>query len=181
MIALYGHIQELRPESRGCCFTRRKRAQVEAELAKAIAEQAALDRAFDRALEAHVEERGEPCARSSTPERSAKGRWRVGPMSAGRSKWGNPFVIGRDGTRDAVIAKYRARILRQPLLMAALDELGGTHRVLVRARALPCRGADRVRQPVRAPWTRRWPAASASSRSPAPATTPVTGLAVPLP
>jgi len=23
------------------------------------------------------------------------------------SKWGNPFVIGRDGTRDEVIAKYR--------------------------------------------------------------------------
>jgi hypothetical protein len=24
------------------------------------------------------------------------------------SKWGNPFQIGRDGTRDEVIAKYRA-------------------------------------------------------------------------
>ena len=24
------------------------------------------------------------------------------------SKWGNPFVIGRDGSRDEVIAKYRA-------------------------------------------------------------------------
>jgi hypothetical protein len=29
-------------------------------------------------------------------------------MSAGRQKWGNPFAIGRDGTRDEVIAKYRA-------------------------------------------------------------------------
>lgn len=24
------------------------------------------------------------------------------------SRWGNPFVIGRDGTRDEVIAKYEA-------------------------------------------------------------------------
>ena len=57
MIALYDHIHQLRAELRGCCFTRREREQVEAELAKAIAEQAALDRAFDRAFEAHAEER----------------------------------------------------------------------------------------------------------------------------
>jgi hypothetical protein len=37
---------------RGCRFTRRERAAVEAELAKAVVEQAELDRAFDRALEA---------------------------------------------------------------------------------------------------------------------------------
>src|SRR5216684_3422658 len=41
------------------------------------------------------------------------------------SKWGNPFVIGRDGARDQVIAKYRAWIVRQPALMAALNELRG--------------------------------------------------------
>ena len=52
MITLYDHIQELRAELRGCRFTRRERAGVEAELASAIAEQAELDRAFDRALEA---------------------------------------------------------------------------------------------------------------------------------
>ena len=52
MITLYDHIQELRAELRGCCFTRRERAAVQAELAKAIAEQAELDRAFDAALEA---------------------------------------------------------------------------------------------------------------------------------
>jgi hypothetical protein len=45
------------------------------------------------------------------------------------SKWGNPFVIGRDGTRDEVIAKYRAWIARQPSLMAALGELRGKHLV----------------------------------------------------
>ena len=52
MITLYDHIQELRAEIRGCRFTRRERAAVEAELAKAVAEQAELERAFEAALEA---------------------------------------------------------------------------------------------------------------------------------
>jgi hypothetical protein len=52
MITLYDHIQELRAELRGCGFKPRERAAVQAELARAIAEQAELDRAFDRALEA---------------------------------------------------------------------------------------------------------------------------------
>ncbi|MFZ3234271.1 MAG: hypothetical protein WA184_02750 [Stellaceae bacterium] len=51
MIELYDHIQQLRAELRSCYFTRRERAAVNAELARAIAEQAALDRAFDAALE----------------------------------------------------------------------------------------------------------------------------------
>lgn len=41
------------------------------------------------------------------------------------SKWGNPFAIGRDGSRADVIAKYRAWIVAQPALMNALDELRG--------------------------------------------------------
>jgi hypothetical protein len=52
MIALYDHIQQLRAELRGCCFTRSERAAVQAEFAQALAEQAQLDRAFDSALEA---------------------------------------------------------------------------------------------------------------------------------
>ena len=47
MIAIYDHIQELRAELRGCVMTRRERAIVEAELAKAIAEHASYDRAAD--------------------------------------------------------------------------------------------------------------------------------------
>jgi len=39
------------------------------------------------------------------------------------SKWGNLFVIRRDGSRDEVIAKYRAWIVHQPELLAALHEL----------------------------------------------------------
>lgn len=39
------------------------------------------------------------------------------------SKWGNPFVIGADGTREEVIAKYEAWLMEQPQLLAALPEL----------------------------------------------------------
>jgi len=52
MIALYDHIQQLRAELRGCYFTRSERAAVQAELARALAGQAELDRAFDSAPEA---------------------------------------------------------------------------------------------------------------------------------
>ena len=41
------------------------------------------------------------------------------------SKWGNPFVIGKDGTRDDVIAKYRQWILTQQNLLNDLHELEG--------------------------------------------------------
>ena len=41
------------------------------------------------------------------------------------SKWGNPFRIGRDGTREDVIIKYRKYIRSQPHLIAALHELKG--------------------------------------------------------
>jgi hypothetical protein len=41
------------------------------------------------------------------------------------SKWGNPFLIGKDGSRDEVIEKYRKYILNKPELMASLHELSG--------------------------------------------------------
>jgi hypothetical protein len=41
------------------------------------------------------------------------------------SKWGNPFVIGKDGTREEVIEKYKEWILKQPELLASLHELQG--------------------------------------------------------
>jgi hypothetical protein len=41
------------------------------------------------------------------------------------SKWDTPFVIGRDGSRADVIAKYRAWIVAQLALRNALDELRG--------------------------------------------------------
>jgi hypothetical protein len=42
-----------------------------------------------------------------------------------RSIWGNPFVIGRDGTRSEVIEKYQQWIIGKPGLMAQLSELKG--------------------------------------------------------
>jgi hypothetical protein len=41
------------------------------------------------------------------------------------SKWGNPFIINRDGDRWQVIEKYRQWILTQPHLIAGLRELKG--------------------------------------------------------
>lgn len=41
------------------------------------------------------------------------------------SKWGNPFVIGRDGTREEVIEKYRKYAIGKGLDKAAKKELKG--------------------------------------------------------
>jgi hypothetical protein len=41
------------------------------------------------------------------------------------SKWGNPFEIGRDGTRRQVIEQYEHYILQSPQLLARLHELEG--------------------------------------------------------
>lgn len=41
------------------------------------------------------------------------------------SKWGNPFIIGIDGSRSEVIEKYREWLLNQPELMADIGELKG--------------------------------------------------------
>jgi hypothetical protein len=42
------------------------------------------------------------------------------------SRWGNPFIIDRDGTREEVIAKFKAYLLGYPaLLELAKKELKG--------------------------------------------------------
>ncbi|HQT85715.1 MULTISPECIES: DUF4326 domain-containing protein [Acidiphilium] len=41
------------------------------------------------------------------------------------SKWGNPFVIGRDGTREEVTAKHEYWLSRQNDLLRTIDELKG--------------------------------------------------------
>lgn len=41
------------------------------------------------------------------------------------SLWGNPFKIGRDGTREQVIEKYREWIKTQPILLSQLSSLKG--------------------------------------------------------
>lgn len=51
------------------------------------------------------------------------------------SKWGNPFIIGRDGTRTEVIAKYRNYFSRY----SELHELKGK-RLICYCHPLPCHG-----------------------------------------
>ena len=41
------------------------------------------------------------------------------------SKWGNPFVIGKDGDRKEVLKKYRDWIVEQKSLIGDLPELEG--------------------------------------------------------
>jgi len=55
------------------------------------------------------------------------------------SKWGNPYRIGKDGTREDVIAQYRERMNYHPELRDALPELKG--KVLgCFCKPLPCHG-----------------------------------------
>jgi len=42
-----------------------------------------------------------------------------------QSKWANPFRIGRDGTREECIEKYRAYLLGRSDLLEDLEELRG--------------------------------------------------------
>jgi hypothetical protein len=41
------------------------------------------------------------------------------------SKWANPYRVGRDGDRAAVLRAYEAHVRASPALMAALPELRG--------------------------------------------------------
>jgi len=55
------------------------------------------------------------------------------------SKWGNRFVIGRDGDRQAVIAKHEQWLADQNDLLRSLDELRGRDLVCFCA-PRPCHG-----------------------------------------
>jgi hypothetical protein len=68
------------------------------------------------------------------------------------SKWGNPFVIGPDGDRSEVIAKYRVYLLASPELVAALPELRG--KVLgCWCKPLACHGDVLAELANSEPWT----------------------------
>lgn len=66
-----------------------------------------------------------------------------------QTRWGNPFRIGRDGTREEVVAKYEAWLATRPDLLADLPSLRGK-RLACWCAPLPCHGdvlarlADRV-------------------------------------
>lgn len=55
------------------------------------------------------------------------------------SKWGNPFQIGRDGSRERVLKMYEVHIRRRPDLIAALPELVGK-RLGCHCKPLACHG-----------------------------------------
>jgi hypothetical protein len=41
------------------------------------------------------------------------------------SAWGNPFIIGKDGTREEVMEEYRVWLMSHPELLRMLPELRG--------------------------------------------------------
>ena len=50
-------------------------------------------------------------------------RWRPYDVYIGRpGPWGNPYVIGRDGTREEVIAPYQEWLEEQPELVKKVRE-----------------------------------------------------------
>lgn len=59
------------------------------------------------------------------------------------SKWGNPFEIGKDGTRKQVIEKHKKWLPTQPHLMASLHELKGK-KLGCFCHPLPCHGDNYV-------------------------------------
>jgi hypothetical protein len=65
------------------------------------------------------------------------------------TKWGNPFKIGRDGTRAEVLAKYRCLFAELRLWTVAREELKGKHLVCWCAPA-PCH-ADFLLEVANAP------------------------------
>ena len=51
-----------------------------------------------------------------------------GAVYVGRgTAWGNPFIIGRHGTRPQVVRMHREWLCEQPELLARLPELRGKH------------------------------------------------------
>ena len=42
-----------------------------------------------------------------------------------QSKWCNPYRVGRDGSREDVIERYRRRLLGDPVLLAQIGDLRG--------------------------------------------------------
>ncbi len=76
-----------------------------------------------------------PRARHVRDRRSGEGVYIGRP-----TKWGNPFKIGRDGTREQVIAKFEAWVAAQPALISdGRRELRGRD-LFCHCAPLPCHG-----------------------------------------
>jgi hypothetical protein len=60
------------------------------------------------------------------PTRVVNCRYESCDVYIGRAtKWGNPFRIGVDGTREQVVRRYRRWAVRRPGILRGLDELRG--------------------------------------------------------
>ena len=73
------------------------------------------------------------------PDAIAKGAVRIDR----RTKWGNPFRIGKHGTREEVIARYRAELWRRIRAgRVSLEELAALHgkSLACHCAPLPCHG-----------------------------------------
>lgn len=55
------------------------------------------------------------------------------------SEWGNPFVIGPDGSREQVVSKYRTYLKNNAALMGKLHTLEGKRLGCI-CHPLPCHG-----------------------------------------
>jgi hypothetical protein len=63
--------------------------------------------------------------RDQVPGAVYVGRPRFRGDAAGGVTWGNPYRVGKDGTRAEVIARYRADLLASPLRLRLLPQLRG--------------------------------------------------------
>lgn len=54
--------------------------------------------------------------------------------------WGNPYKIGKDGTREEVIAKYRRLIYSNPTLVQAIRSQHRGKDLVCWCKPLPCHG-----------------------------------------
>lgn len=52
-------------------------------------------------------------------------RWTMGNWNLPHSKWANPFTVRQCGSAEKAVERYREWILRQPELLASLEELRG--------------------------------------------------------
>jgi len=74
------------------------------------------------------------------PTRVVNCRYEPFDVYIGRAtKWGNPFRVGADGTREQVVRKYREWVVRRPGILRALEELRGKRLGCICAPA-PCHG-----------------------------------------
>jgi hypothetical protein len=69
-----------------------------------------------------------------------RNRWIPKSKPGSDGKWGNSFTIGKNGTRDEVIQKYRDWIMIQPKLLKQIPIELKDRRLGCWCKPLPCHG-----------------------------------------